>query len=152
MSWIRMAIGAVAFCAVASVASAQGGQGAPPPDKQGGPGWGRGGMSQMLFNGIDLTDAQKQQIEKIKEKYKAQMQALRPEGAGRGGAAAPGAQGGPGGRPQMSPEARAKFDEIRTRQNAEYRAVLTSAQQTIFDKNIAEMKARKEQRRPPSTN
>jgi Spy/CpxP family protein refolding chaperone len=152
MSWIRMAIGAVAFCAVASVASAQGGQGAPPPGGKGGPGWGRGGMSQMLFNGIDLTEAQKLQIEKIREKYRSQMQALRPEGAGPSGPATPGAQGGRGGGPKMSPEARAKMDDIRTKQNAEFRAVLTTAQQGIFDKNLAEMKARREQRRPPGTN
>jgi Spy/CpxP family protein refolding chaperone len=152
MSWIRTAIGAVAFCAVASVASAQGGQAGPPPGGQGGPGWGRGGMSQMLFNGIDLTEAQKLQIEKIREKYRSQMQALRPEGAGPGGPPAPGAQGGAGGRPQMSPEARAKFDDIRTKQNAELRGVLTTAQQAIFDKNLAELKARREQRRPAGTN
>ncbi|HEY8165944.1 MAG TPA: Spy/CpxP family protein refolding chaperone [Gemmatimonadaceae bacterium] len=151
MSWIRMAIGAVAFCAVASVASAQGGQGAPPPGEKGGPGWGRGRMSQLLFNGIELTDAEKVQIDKIREKYRAEMKALRPEG-GRVGPGAPGAQGGApgaGGPPPMSPEARAKMDEIRTKQNAEFRTVLTTAQQAIFDKNVAEMKARKEQRRPP---
>lgn len=147
MSWIRMAIGAVAFCAVASVASAQGGQGGPPPGDKGGHGWGRGGMSQMLFNGIELTDAQKVQIDKIREKYRAEMKALRPEG----GPGRPGAQGGApgaGGPPPISAEAKAKMDEIRTKQNAEFRAVLTTAQQAIFDKNLAEMKARKEQRRP----
>jgi Spy/CpxP family protein refolding chaperone len=146
MSWIRMATAAVAFCAVASVASAQGTGGPPPgaPDK--GPGMGRGGMSQMLFNGIDLTDAQKAEIDKIREKYRAEMKALRPEG-GPGSAGAPGA----GGPPQMTPEARAKFDEIRNKQNAELRAVLTTAQQAIFDKNLAELKARREQRKPPGT-
>ena len=52
----------------------------------------------------------------------------------------------------MSPELRAKVDEIRSKQNAEFRGVLTTAQQAIFDKNLAELKARKDHRRPPSTN
>ncbi len=160
MSWIRMAIVGVALCSVASVASAQGGQGAPPTggppqgdERQGGPGMGRGGMSRMLFAGIELTDAQQAQIDKIREKYKSQMEALRPEGArGPGGSAGPGAQGGPGAGGPPSPELRAKFDEIRTKQHAEFRAVLTTTQQAIFDKNLAEMKGRMEQRRPPGTN
>ena len=130
MSWIRMAIAGVAFLGVASVASAQG---TPPQgDKQhAGPG-GPGRMSQMLFAGIDLTDAQKDQIAKIGEKYKAEREALRPAG----------------GQMQGPPDeaTRAKMNDIRTKSNAEYRAVLTADQQKIFDKNIADMKARMDAR------
>jgi hypothetical protein len=36
--------------------------------------------------------------------------------------------------------------EMSTKSHAEYRAILTADQQTIFDKNVAEMKARMEQR------
>ena len=129
MSWIRMAIAGVAFLGVASVATAQAPQGAPD-----GPRMGRqGGMSKMLFNGIDLTDAQKAQVEQISQKYKAQREALRPAG----------------GQMQGPPDdvTRAKMDAIRTQANAEYRAILTADQQKIFDQNVAEMKSRMEQRK-----
>jgi Spy/CpxP family protein refolding chaperone len=130
MSWIRTAIAGVAFLGVASVASAQG---TPPQgEKQhGGPG-GPGRMSQMLFAGIDLTDAQKDQIAKIGEKYKAEREALRPAG----------------GQMQGPPDdaTRAKMNDIRTRSNADYRAILTADQQKIFDKNLADMKARMDER------
>lgn len=130
MSWIRMAIAGVAFLGVASVASAQGPQGGPP--QQGGQQARGQRMTQMLFAGIDLTDAQKDQIAKIGEKYQAEREALRPAG---------GQQAGP---PDSA--TRAKMDDIRTKSNADYRAVLTADQQKIFDKNIADMKARMEAR------
>jgi Spy/CpxP family protein refolding chaperone len=89
-------------------------------------------MTQMLFAGIDLTDAQKDQIAKIGEKFKAEREALRPAG----------------GQMQGPPDeaTRAKMNDIKTRSNAEYRAVLTADQQNIFDKNVADMKARMEAR------
>jgi len=131
MSWIRMAIAGVAFLGVASVASAQG---TPPQGEEhhGGPGGFRGRGSQMLFQGIELTDAQKDQIAKIDAKYKAERDALRP--------AAGQMQGPP------DDATRAKMNDIRTRSNAEYRAVLTADQQKIFDKNLADMKARMDAR------
>lgn len=128
MSWIRMAITGVAFLGVASVASAQAPQGTPP---QGGHRMGRGEMGQMLFAGIELTDAQKDQIQKINEKYRAQREALRP------------ADGQMPGSPDDA--TRAKMSDIRTKSHSEYRAVLTADQQLIFDKNLADMKARMEQ-------
>lgn len=136
MSWIRTAIVGAAFLGVASVAGAQAPQGGPPPGgrEQGERGMRRGG-DQMLFQGIELTDAQKAEIQKIREKYRAEREALRPQGG------APG-QGGP---PQIDDATRAKMDAVRTNSQKEYRAVLTPAQQVIFDKNIAEMKARMEQ-------
>ena len=137
MSWIRMAVAGVAFLGVASMANAQAPQGGPqggPP--QGAPRMGRGGMSQMLFAGIELTDAQKAEIQKIGEKYRAEREALRPAGAQQ-----------PGGPPAPVDSAtRAKMDALSTKSRAEYRAVLTADQQAIFDKNVADMKARMEQR------
>lgn len=131
MSWIRLALAGAALVSVASVASAQGPQGRPPP--QGGQQGGRGaGGSRMLFNGIDLTDAQKDQVEKIMEKYRAERQALMPAG---------GQQAGP-----PDEATRAKMMELSTRSRAEYRAILTAGQQKVFDKNIADMKERMEQR------
>lgn len=135
MSWIRLTLIGAAFVGVASVASAQGTPPAPPPQggMQGGMQMGRGGgTSRMLFNGIDLTDAQKDQVQKIMEKYRAERQALMPAG---------GMMQGP---PDDS--TRAKMMEMMTKSQAEYRAILTADQQKVFDKNVAEMKERMEQR------
>lgn len=131
MSWIRMAIAGVAFLGVASVASAQTPQDTPPHGGPGGPRMGRGEMGKMLFAGIELTDAQKEQIQKINEKYRAEREALR---------SADGQRPGP-----PDDATRAKMDDIRTRSHSEYRAVLTADQQVIFDKNLSDMKARMEQ-------
>ena len=89
-------------------------------------------MTQMLFAGIDLTDAQKDSIAKLGEKYQAEREALRPAG----------------GQPMDPPDSatRAKMDDIRTKSIADYRAVLTADQQKIFDKNVADMKARMDAR------
>jgi Spy/CpxP family protein refolding chaperone len=142
MSFIRLAVAGIALCASASVASAQGAPpaGAPQGGEQGGQGRGmRGGRGmQMLFEGITLTEAQQKQTQDISAKYREQMQALMPNGMG----------GGP-------PDAgmRAKMDDIRTKQQAEIRAVLTAEQQVVFDKNAAEAKKRREQmQRPPAGN
>ena len=132
MSWIRMAIAGVAFLGVASVATAQAPQGGPDGPKMGR----QGGMSKRLFNNIDLTDAQKAQIDQISQKYKAQREALRPAG----------------GQMQGPPDdaTRAKMDAIRTQMNSEYRAILNADQQKVFDQNVAEMKSRK-QKGPPGS-
>ena len=141
MSWIKLAVAGVALCAGASVAS---GQGTPPanapqgaPQGQAGPReGGRGRGMQMLFEGITLTDAQQKQVQDISEKYRGQMRELMPNGF----------QGGP-----PDDATRAKMDALRTRQNADIRAILTADQQTIFDKNVADAKKRREQmgNRPP---
>lgn len=144
MSWTKLAVAGIALCAVASVAGAQGTppaaqpQGAPQ-GPQGGPPQGgmRGGRGmQMLFEGITLTDEQQTKLQGINEKYRDQMRALFPNGRG----------GGP-----PDDATRAKIDDIRAKQNAEIRALLTTEQQAIFDKNLAEAKKRSEQmgNRPP---
>jgi Spy/CpxP family protein refolding chaperone len=81
---------------------------------------------QSAFEGITLTDAQQTQIQTIRDKYRAEMQALFPNG-----------------RPATLDDAtRAKLTDIRAKQNEEMRALLTADQQTIFDKNLAEAKKR----------
>ena len=141
MSWIKMAVAGIALCAGASVASAQG---TPPanapqgaPQGQAGPReGGRGRGMQMLFEGITLTEAQQKQVQEVSEKYRGQMRELMPNGF----------QGGP-----PDDATRAKMDALRTKQNADIRAILTADQQTIFDKNVADAKKRREQmgNRPP---
>lgn len=139
MSWIRLAVAGIALCAGASVATAQG---TPPANAPQGPQGGareggRGRGMQMLFEGITLTEAQQKQVQDVSEKYRGEMRALMPNGF----------QGGP-----PDDATREKMDALRTRQNAEIRAILTADQQTIFDKNLAEAKKRREQmgNRPPA--
>ena len=134
MSWIRLVVAGAALCAGASVASAQGTPpaGAPP---QGGPqGQGmRGGRgSQILFEGITLTDSQKAQVDSIGAKYRAERQKMMPNGMG----------GGP-----PDDATRAKMMEMMDKQNAELRAILTPDQQKLFDANVE--KRKQMMRRPP---
>ena len=138
MSWIRMAVAGVAFLGAASVGAAQAPQGAPPAhgDHAGPQKSGRGGGSKMLFNGIELTEAQKAQVQQISDKYRAQKEALR--------SAAGQMQGPP------DDAARAKMSELMNASHAEYRAILNADQQKIFDQNVAEMKARKQQHKKPA--
>lgn len=137
MSWIRMAVAGVAFLGAASVSAAQAPQGAPPAhgDHAGPQKSGRGGGSKMLFNGIELTEAQKAQVQQISDKYRAQKEALRSAG---------GQMGAP------DDAARAKMGELMNASHAEYRAILTADQQKIFDQNVAEMKARKQHHQKPA--
>jgi Spy/CpxP family protein refolding chaperone len=88
------------------------------------------------LNGIELTDAQKVKLEDIQKKYQPEMQAIR-ESAQNGDKA----------------EAMKKFAAIREKQYSDFRAILTPAQQAVFDKHLEELKARSEQMQhqaPPS--
>ncbi len=130
MKVIRIAMLAVALCAISSsIAAAQGqseqGQGEM---RRGGGGW--------LLKDIALTDAQKAQIKTIRDKYVPQMMELRKSAQ---------AVGGP------DDATRAKMMDLQTKQTAEIRAVLTADQQVSFDKNVAEMKARMDARRNGSS-
>ena len=124
---------AIALCAAsASIASAQGTEGGPPGGRRGGM------MGPNLLEGITLTDAQQVQIKTIREKYAPKrmemMQAMRSSG--------------------MPPDSatRAQMQAITDAQTADIRAVLTADQQKILDKNIAEDKERRANRRPPPGN
>ena len=123
MKVIRIATLAFAFCAgIASIASAQG---QPAPQGQGEARRG-GGMGGMLMKDITLTEAQKAQIKTIREKYLPQQMELRKSAQ---------AVGGP-------PDAgtRAKMSDLRDKQAAEIRAILTPDQQKTFDHNLHELK------------
>ena len=83
---------------------------------------------QMLFRGITLSDAQRQQVDSINAKYRTQMQTLR-ENAGD--------------------DRRQAFQQMRDlmeRRNAEVRTVLTADQQKVFDQNVEEMRSRMRER------
>lgn len=120
--WIlAVAIAAAASSVSAPAAMAQGG---------GGGGMGRGGarMMEMLLKDITLTEAQKAQVDSIQASYQKQMPAMTP------------------GTPP-SAEDRQKMMELRQKQQADIRAVLTDEQKVTFDKNLAAMPQMG--RRPP---
>jgi Spy/CpxP family protein refolding chaperone len=129
MKAIRIAaLGVALLAGSAAIAGAQ--ASTQPPTQQGGPGGGRGGFNRSL-NGIELTDAQKTKVAEIQAKYQPEMQAIRESMQGGGDRA----------------EAFKKMQALNEKRNPEIRAVLTPEQQTIFDKNLAEQKARMEQMR-----
>jgi Spy/CpxP family protein refolding chaperone len=129
MKAIRIAaLGVALLAGSTAVAGAQAATQAPT--QQGGPGGGRGGFNRTM-NGIELTDAQKTKVAEIQAKYQPDLQAVRDAMQGGGDRAT----------------AFTKMQAIRDKMNPEIRAVLTAEQQVIFDKNLAEQKARMEQMR-----
>lgn len=122
-----MAIAGVAFLGVASVATAQ----APKPGQAGSRKASGEGMSR-LFNGINLTDAQKAQVKQIQDKYKALRESMSGSRSRAEG--------------QQDEGARARRAEIMAKANEEYRAILTADQQKIFDQNVAKKNERMKQR------
>jgi Spy/CpxP family protein refolding chaperone len=135
MKAIRTATLAAALCVgMTSIAAAQSTE--PTPQGQG-EGRRGGGMGGMLLKDITLTDAQKAQVKTIREKYLPQQLELRKSAQ---------AVGGP-----PDEATRTRMIDLQTRQATEIRAVLTADQQTQFDKNLAEMKARMDARRNGSS-
>ena len=137
MKAIRIATLAAALCVgMTSVAAAQGTE--PPKQGQGQGEMRRGGgRGEWLLKDITLTDAQKDQIKTIREKYVPQQLELRKAAQ---------AVGGP-----PDEATRTKMIDLQTKQAAEIRAILTADQQVTFDKNLAEMKARMDARRNGSS-
>ena len=124
------ALGVALLAGSTAIAGAQ--NAAPPagPQQQGGPGGGRGGFNRTL-TGIELTEAQKTKVAEIQAKYQPEMQAIRESMQGGGDRA----------------DAFQKMQTLRDKMSPEIRAVLTPAQQSIYDKNLAEQTARMEQMR-----
>lgn len=131
MKVFRIATLAAALCVgMTTLAAAQG-------TEQQGQSEARGrGMGGMLLKDITLTDAQKAQIKTIRDKYVPQQMELRKSAQATG---------------SMDDATRAKMTDLQNKQAAEIRAILTADQQTQFDKNLAEMKARMEARRNGSS-
>ena len=128
MKAIRIAALGVALLAGSTAIA--GAQATPQaPAQQGGPGGGRG--FNRSLNGIELTEAQKTKIAEINAKYQPELQAIRDSMQGGGDRAA----------------AFTKMQAVRDKMSPEIRAVLTADQQVIYDKNLAEQKARMEQMR-----
>ena len=129
MKAIRIAaLGVALLASTTAIAGAQ--AAAPAQAQQGGGGGGGRGFGRSL-NGIELTDAQKAKVAEINAKYQPELQAIRESMQGGGDRAA----------------AFTKMQAVNDKRNPEIRAVLTADQQVIFDKNLAEQKARMEQMR-----
>jgi Spy/CpxP family protein refolding chaperone len=130
MKAVRIAaLGAALLIGSATVASAQ----AAGAQQQGER---RGGRNTQM-NGIELTDAQKVQYEAIQKKYAPEMASIRNDMMNGGDRA----------------ELMKKGMTLRENSAKEIRAILTPEQQVVFDKNMAEQKARMEERQkqgPPS--
>jgi Spy/CpxP family protein refolding chaperone len=128
MTAIRIAaLSAALLVGAAAMTSAQA--------QQGGQMGGR--RSSMQMNGIELTDAQKVKREEIMKKYEPKMIALRDQMMNGGDRT----------------ELRKKFMALHEEAGAEIRAILTPDQQVVWDKNMAEIRARAaEQRQAPSSN
>ena len=128
MKVIRIATLAIALCAgTVSVAGAQGNEPNKGEMRRG------GGMGGMLLKDITLTEAQKNQVKTIREKYVPKQLELRKSAQ---------ATGTPPDEATVN-----KMMELQSQQSAEIRAILTADQQTVFDRNVVELKARMEARR-----
>ena len=117
MSRIRLLLAALVLSA--STLTAQAGMGG-----QGGMG-GQAGMmnrqNELLFKDITLTDAQKAKVDSIQAKGRAEMMEMMQSGG------------------QDRSAMREVMMQVRAKQMADLRGVLTAAQQPVFDKNLAEM-------------
>ncbi len=152
---------AVAVAQPPATAPAPGAQGAPQGDRQGdrqgdhagrgrhrGPGGARDGMRGRLLRDITLSDAQRTQIRTINDRYRTQQRQLREQARAQWQGRRPAAGAA---RPDSATRAafraqreafRGRVRDLRQRQLAEVRAVLTPAQQASFDRNVAELRAR----------
>jgi Spy/CpxP family protein refolding chaperone len=102
---------------------------AQTPAAPAGPGGFAARRMQRLLQGITLTAAQQAKIDSITARYQPQLPAVTsgtfPDSA-----------------------TRAKMRAVYDRQDAEIRAVLTADQQKVWDDNLAQMRARMQQRAP----
>jgi Spy/CpxP family protein refolding chaperone len=126
-----LALGAALAAGMTSIAAAQTPQrpdsGAARPERVEGRRHG-GRLGRALFRGIDLSDPQKQQLRTIREKYRPQYQALRK----------PATADGVRQRPDSA--TMVQFRSLAEKERGEVRALLTPAQQSVFDQNVARMR------------
>ncbi len=121
-------------------------------------GEGRGKRGQMgagrnLLRGVNPTDAQKTQLKAIHQKYQSQFQSLRtamkPAMDEAKAARQRGDTAGVRAAFAKTAASRQQAQDLRAKEAAEIRAVLTPAQQATFDANVAQAKARGEKARGP---
>jgi Spy/CpxP family protein refolding chaperone len=154
------ALGLAIFAGSATLASAQTttapGTQAPKAHQHGEHKGGKGGQMgergmRALFKDITLTADQQTKVKAIADKYRTQRQPLaqsmKPamtevrDARQRGDTVAARAAF------DRTADTRSKLTALRQQQLSEVRGVLTAAQQTTFDRNVADMKTRMEQHR-----
>lgn len=107
----------------------------------------------VALRGVELTEAQRTRITAIEQKYREQFKAIRDS-------AQPGPDVARDARQRRDTAAaraafsrmqarRARMEQLMTQQRHEIRAVLTAEQQKTFDRNLAAMQERREQRGRP---
>jgi Spy/CpxP family protein refolding chaperone len=96
-----------------------------------GPGGFAARRMQRLLQGITLTPDQQAKVDSITARYSAQMPAFTP-----------------GSFPDSA--TRAKMRDLNEHQDAEIRTLLTADQQKVWDDNVAQMRARMQQRQRPN--
>ena len=113
----------------------------------GGRGGRRGGPEGFLLRGITLTDAQKAQLQKLREQDRTQMEARRDAfEKERTELQALRAKGDTAAVRARLTQRRAQMEQERDRRTAAIRNVLTAEQRAAFDKNVAEAKQREQER------
>ena len=124
MKKLWLVLAAALLMVAPSAASAQN----PPPGERRGPG-GPGRMMEMLMQGITLTADQQKKMDSINAANGEQMRAVFQDTT-------------------LDREARfKKSGEMRQKHMADLKAQLTDEQKKVFDKNVADMEARRGQMR-----
>ncbi len=126
MKKLHLVLAAALLMAGTSVAVAQ------DQPRAGGPG--HGNMMGMLLQGITLTPEQKVKVDSINAKYGEQRRAMMQDQS------------------VDQDTRRAKGRELMTKQSDEIKALLNDEQKKVFEKNVADMEARRQQmggQRPP---
>lgn len=124
MKKLPLILAAALLMAGTSVATAQD----QPPMRQQGRG---GNMMGMLLQGITLTADQQTKVDSISAKYREQMMAMRQDQS------------------IDQDTRRSKSRELMTKQSDEIKALLTDEQKKVFEKNLADMEARRQQMGAP---
>jgi Spy/CpxP family protein refolding chaperone len=109
----------------------------------------RGAMQRAdraLFKGIDLSSAQKTQLDSVRSKFRNESRSLREQMAPEMKSARAARQSGDSAKiaevRQSMAASRAKMTELRKQEMAEVRGVLTPEQQSTFDSNVKTMQDR----------
>ena len=89
--------------------------------------------AQMLLQDVTLTADQQAKVDTMTAKFDAELTAFREKMQAGGG---------------MTADSRAEMMKMRTTLQTSLRAILTTEQQAVFDRNVATM-AQRQQRRPP---
>jgi protein CpxP len=126
-----------------------GDRGQAGPGKRGGPegAFGRRGPGQELLKGISLTEAQKTQLKTLRESQRTAMESNR-EGAKQDFDAVRAARqkGDTATARALMTKMRTAMDQKRVQEIAAIRNILTADQRVAFDKNVAELKQREQDR------